>query len=1035
MSIRGKIKQRYNRIRKRNFFSFVIAFVAIFTLAALILLWAGIFGSRSELCTIKVSQDTSSVQTLQGLGINLDYIPINNLVKNSSFESEKIYDTFVISDSSSDALLMSSEEVESLSFSESELIGCKARIYTIDENGVMSLVSETEIIDFINASFGTLEEINDTNWYWTKDEPVEIVCFQNVLTAITENGNLIADMSSESFSKLIENENSRFVGIAASNSTVVAVTDKGEFYFSNDGKNFLKKTSLESSNEIWNLLNDNEISISDLCVLGDEAIALLSDGTLLLSSENDVIRLDIFDSKVVSISSTKDYVVVALGNGRVFKSSNSYVFVEETEVSNQIGTALIKELVSSSTGSAVLLSDNRVLIMGDSFELLSVPAKTRMIRLLEDGSILGILENGSVFYSNKTNTSGLTNTDIAFDCIYSGDNDHIILTNGSSVYETSVYMGVRLSGSVPQNAIYAGDICSIEKNVAMCQGYVYLEADSSDEAWSLSGDLMSWDIYGNGTSVTVVDDAPSGLGVKSARILGSGDSYHVLSQKLADCGNEIFIEKAFFRIEMYMRQLNLENDLIKIWLSSEGCNDIGFVVDNCSSRFGRYDNVFTISDEMLNSENEIRLNIAFEGTGELRVDGVYLGLDKYSETGIPSEFSSAIVDASPNVIRLNNINFGSSGVSYESVFSLSENSNASYASDSNNLINNCHSLEDSLKLVKNSGATPWLVIGSRADQISIDYLLEYMCGSVNSTYGKKRIDNGTAVPWSRQFDKLIIEINDTDSIFPTDVQRSAYVNYIIGLFRQSAYYKDVKDKVMFLDGMNYDGGVMLSFADYHAISYVDDGVFDSNITYLTKTNKMYRDINNLAPRVKSQLGQNGEFISSLDILGGFGESPISLADCVVSLLAEESSFANIILVDLNIDSEIVDYNKLIDTNVLTMLRCMKCLDFIYYSQKLDFDIAKPLAEKPQVTLEQFESQVGVYYIKTGNDYYLVIANSSSEQAQFAIDGVDDLVMAGSLARRYSATGEELESEKISKQKNRYTLMEGQVLVIEIANEE
>ncbi|MDR9824039.1 hypothetical protein RCJ22_00280, partial [Vibrio sp. FNV 38] len=72
----------------------------------------------------------------------------------------------------------------------------------------------------------------------------------------------------------------------------------------------------------------------------------------------------------------------------------------------------------------------------------------------------------------------------------------------------------------------------------------------------------------------------------------------------------------------------------------------------------------------------------------------------------------------------------------------------------------CNSLEESLRLVSSCQATPWFVIGSAASQSDIDNFLEYLCGSVSSEYGGKRIDNGTALPWSRQFDKILIEIND-----------------------------------------------------------------------------------------------------------------------------------------------------------------------------------------------------------------------------------------------------------------------------------
>ena len=102
------------------------------------------------------------------------------------------------------------------------------------------------------------------------------------------------------------------------------------------------------------------------------------------------------------------------------------------------------------------------------------------------------------------------------------------------------------------------------------------------------------------------------------------------------------------------------------------------------------------------------------------------------------------------------------------------------------------SLEDSLKLVKNCNSAPWFVIGPYVNQSDIDKLLEYLCGSLTSEYGGRRIDNGTALPWSRQFTRFYIEINDSGKVFKSDVQKAAYVNYVISMFSQSEYFSDIR---------------------------------------------------------------------------------------------------------------------------------------------------------------------------------------------------------------------------------------------------
>ena len=69
-----------------------------------------------------------------------------------------------------------------------------------------------------------------------------------------------------------------------------------------------------------------------------------------------------------------------------------------------------------------------------------------------------------------------------------------------------------------------------------------------------------------------------------------------------------------------------------------------------------------------------------------------------------------------------------------------------------------------------------------------------MCGSVSSEFGRKRIDNGTAMPWARRFDKVFIEITDTEGFFISDETEILYQDlFDSGIFRcsqpYSHYYK------------------------------------------------------------------------------------------------------------------------------------------------------------------------------------------------------------------------------------------------------
>ena len=200
--------------------------------------------------------------------------------------------------------------------------------------------------------------------------------------------------------------------------------------------------------------------------------------------------------------------------------------------------------------------------------------------------------------------------------------------------------------------------------------------------------------------------------------------------------------------------------------------------------------------------------------------------DKYSSEMIPENYRDQISDMSPSFIRLSNVAFrkdrGCFGVLLLSGWQQSDalTEMGEYVS------RGCISLESSLRMTKQAGASPWLVIDSAAAQDQVENLIEYFCGSISEPFGKMRIDNGTAVPWSTQFERVVFEVADSRGLFATDLQKGAYVDYMIGIMKSSPHYLDIKDRVFFLDGMDYTGGSMLSEADYHTAYLHISGLSD-----------------------------------------------------------------------------------------------------------------------------------------------------------------------------------------------------------------
>jgi hypothetical protein len=81
------------------------------------------------------------------------------------------------------------------------------------------------------------------------------------------------------------------------------------------------------------------------------------------------------------------------------------------------------------------------------------------------------------------------------------------------------------------------------------------------------------------------------------------------------------------------------------------------------------------------------------------------------------------------------------------------------------------------------------------------------------------MEQGSVVPWTDRFSRILIELTDSETIFQTDQLKADFVNLMIKTISQSPYYRQIKGQLVFIDGMSYQAGVVLSTADYHASDF------------------------------------------------------------------------------------------------------------------------------------------------------------------------------------------------------------------------
>ena len=461
---------------------------------------------------------------------------------------------------------------------------------------------------------------------------------------------------------------------------------------------------------------------------------------------------------------------------------------------------------------------------------------------------------------------------------------------------------------------------------------------------------------------------------------------------------------------------------------------------NIGKNYKLYSYVFAVTDQMVDA-GEIRLSIAFEGSGFVLVDDVYLGPDSYSAAGIPQYYADTLKSGKPTAMRLNNLNIGCNGFAETSLYlsaidSVSREvkgttSKIEYDDEDNSVYEKpgqsvTGSLEDSLRLVKQCSSTPWFVIGPYVDQEDIDKLLEYMCGSLTSEYGGRRIDNGTALPWSRQFSRFYIEINDSGKVFKSDIQKASYVNYVKSMFSQSEYFSDIKDKTVFLDGMEYSGGTMMSDADYHTMG-VSLVANDSSATYIDNIRTSYILAQYETPHIVSG-GKSGEYINRLRTSGS------NCGKILSAIMMSEADFADMFLFDAAVNFVPSKYNGsgmfVGKDEFINMMTVSGLTTEFAGFDELYIDIREPLDKTVPVSVEQFMSNVTTACFDKDNKTYIIVANSSSSQQSFLIND-NKLGRADSVIRRYDDKGRLINERKMRSDHLRHILQPGEFIIVEV----
>jgi hypothetical protein len=948
---------RFGNLHKRRILVVISMILLMVFTSVLFLTFIGFFGSRAELVRVRATAELTAGRS-DGVGINVLEIPDTNIIDDPFFGKNDNCISAQVSETQGYYIYFDPDEASSLS---GVTAGNSVDILSIDGTGKMGLRYSGQVMGYTDTVFGVPVAIEDQSAMWLNDPVVKCMESSGSLYLITQSGKLISDAAVSP--SVIESEDP-FVDMCAEGISVYALTLHGNIYISTDAGQFTLLgtcTQQEGKESQYITVSNGNINI------------LFTDGTIAAFAPTGPQTVgDIQTDKAVS---GDGFMIVCSGN-EVYVSRNG-LFMELVDgVSDFMREGdQVVDLEANDNAAFILTSYGKLIKVDMSYDEPLVTSRdissVEPVSICPSGSnavIVAASDNQAYYVSlSSGNPRSLGMTGVSVDDVFQYGEDSYIVRSGNILYEVSLMSAVEVDLPIADDLVLEGDICMIKNSTA---------------------DTHAWDLYGSTELVTQT----SGVS-----LIGTGNGQHAMSRLLEEPSSALFEKNLFYRVEVTLSSSTPDASCY-VWLEGDTFGNEGLHITDIGDQPRSYSYVFVVTENMLSDES-LRFNISFEGDAVVNVYNVYVGLDRYDINSVPTEFTDNVIACAPSALRFPSIVPGSDDYCEETFYGVS-----------------AASLERAMILSKDSGANPWLVMGPYVTQNDVDAFLGYVCGSVSDEYGRRRIDNGTALPWSRQFETIYVEINDSDNVFPTDSQRGAYVSYVISLFAKSEFYIAIKDRIVFIDGMNYEGGVMLSDADRHATGIVLDAVENEGVE-LSFVDSVYASIDNAiyqAPRMGGNGTNSGEYVSSVRIGSSIVAGNYSAADIVSAIIRAESMYSDIIMIDSDMSS----------CGLISSLRPLIDGDLMYC------EIMEPLDPSSRFSAEGFNEACETILIDKPDSIVMVVANHSDTLQQFVVlsDAYDT---SDGFYRRYSSQGALLMERDLNRLGLRLVLQAGEYMVIEI----
>ena len=983
------------RIRKRTLIVALATLAAVVGTGSVVLLFAAeSLQARTPYFRIL---DKSAGANIIGAGLDIDFVPTANMVSDPSFEPLVFRQQLTVLSGDAQRILVSAEEAKSSRYGEGFFNGAMIRIVSPSEQG-MTLRKSAAIASYGVNRIGGFQPVNRP-----ADLPEGIVFLdfaqkKDLIIAAGERGTVLVGLNTQTPVMVKTGIAGDLTGICAAPVTgFLACSRDGDILYSSDAVSW----------KPWTV--PSGLSLDAVAASDNGFVAVGQDGAVLVGAVGIMTR-----AETVSDAHLRDVVYgngrfLACGdNGAVLVSPNGIVW--ETLNIDALANWTCADfrdglfILAGSGGQICIIDSNghlKTSILPDASSIVDVVFLTQHQLIVLDAW-------GQYFVSDDSGASW-TATDLEpgmrANRIAATTQDRIVSASADGALGTSLLVNeIVLDNPLAEGGYQAGDLAFFEF-VTQRLPDTYKNADAAEP----NGNL--WELSRTDAAVRIDGQAAPGSGTGSMRLSvtpeadNAGEAAFLSQILVPEDGATRFERGKLYTVELWLRQEDLDSRKVLVWLTGR-FQSMGTVIEDVGNTWKKYAYTSLLPANAANARpGEIRLNIGIEGGGTAWVDGIWLGRTEEQPGRPDTAFMDRINRISPAVLRMSFLGIGESGTRSQA-WMMGYGNEASTLLSGVRVNGTCGSLETALTLAKDAGAVPWLTIGPYASEEEIRNLVEYLAGPMTEPYGKIRMENGTARPWSDVFPRIYLEFLDPDNVLSTDSRRASFVNHLVEVVRQSPYYPGLRNKTAFVDGMVYEDALMLSSADYHASSI---GVSFSGADIVQTVRSAYRVYFDASPRIMDRPSDtNYELVRTADIRFADTASPTLAAMVETTAFGLQEGYSTLLI---RPDPDAGIQNSLKREETAGMLSAL-------HMRGIPLEVV-PLADTP--------GSIAAFAFRNGKTVSILLVNLANQAFSFPLDS--QVPLAGAAVRIYDDAGQLVSSEQLRRAGSTVDVLAGGVTVL------